>query len=159
MIDAETQNDLGKEIVAQLGKLSDYGAIIWWDSSGSQPLDGATSEWGIDVKTVNKYDPKHRYDPEERRGNYPRNTKDKNQATAEMGLKGILGILVVLDYRNDTAEIHAKEMPLQQHWDDGTIKEGAYSWPKYNAPRLLDNIKFQNPAKDFKSDYPHVSSV
>lgn len=156
MIDPESQNDLGREVVANLGELPGFGRILWWDGSGSQPLDGATSEWGIDVKAVNRNDPSHRYEPEDRRSNYPRTTKTKNEEASNLGLQGILGVLVVLDYRTDMAEIHVKEMPLRPHWFNEAIQEGSYGWQKYNAPRLLESVPFKNPYKDWRSQVPNT---
>lgn len=155
MIDPEIQNNIGKEVIAGLGSLPNYGAILWWNGSESHSIDGATAEWAIDVHTIDRNDPDHRYDPNGTR-NYPKITKGKNKATEELGLKGILGVLVVLDYRNDTAEIHVKEMPLKPHWFNEAIQQGAYSWRKYNAPKVLEKVKFNNPFKDWRRQEPNT---
>ena len=154
MIDPENQNNIGKEIIANLGELPGYGPILWWDDSGSHPFDGATKYWAIDVQTVDRNDPYHKYYADNGRHNYPKITESKNKAAKEMGLKGILGVLVVLDYRNDVAEIHAKEMPLRPHWFNEAMKAGGYSWRKYNAPKILENVKFKNPMTDWRRHEP-----
>ena len=153
MIDKEIQNDIGREIVANLGALPGYGGIVWWAGKGSHPLDGATHEWGIDVKTVDHNDPYHRYVPSGKR-NYPRVTESKNEQALQMGLKGIIGVLVEVDYRNDTAEIWAKEMPLKAHWFNNSLQSGVYGWNKYDAPRILERVPFKNPMKNPHSHVP-----
>ncbi len=152
MIDPHVQDDLGKEIIAQLGSLPGYGAIVWWDKSDKYPLVGTTTQWAIDVRAIDRNDPLHQYDYRAQK-HYPHVTKRKREFVEHFSLKGILGILVVLDYRTDMAAIHVKEMPI------AALENAAYGWTaKYEMPKLLENVPFRNPYKDHRSLAPHVES-
>lgn len=158
MIDPDEQDELGREIVAQLGELPYYGPIVWWNNTedGPKSIDGATREWAIDICSADLLDPyQQRYDPS-KGSHYPRDTKTKDAIVSQMNLKGILGLLVVLDYRNSLASIYGREMLLKPHWFNEALKEGSYGWRKYNAPKLIENVKFKNPFLDHRSSAPRV---
>lgn len=154
-IDEQTQNELGREIVAQLGQIPGYGPIVWWNNSENKmSIDGTTRLWAIDICSANIIDPyQQRYDPS-KGSHYPRDTKRKDEMVRRMNLKGILGLLVILDYRNDMADIYGREMLLKPHWFNEALKEGSYGWRKYNAPKLIEKVKFKNPYKDPHHDVP-----
>jgi hypothetical protein len=153
MLNEEDLQEIGKQVLADIKELPGYGQIIWHGQN--QVLDGATKEWGIDIKTLDRNDPNHQYTPG-RASAYPRVSEAKNYLASEMGLKGILGMLIIVDLKRDTAEIYVKEMPLTHHWYNGKIKQGAYGWRKYNAPKLLENIRIQNPLKSPNHPAPHL---
>ncbi len=152
----DSQNEIGREIIADLGHLPKYGDIIWWDNSNDHPFDGATSEWGIDIRTINRNDLDHYYDPDpdpdpdDIKGRYPHSTHNKNEAAQQMGVKGILGILVVLDYRISEADIYIKEMPLRHHLDNDNMVSGVYKWHKKDASQVLTQIPFENPYHNWR---------
>jgi hypothetical protein len=155
------QGQLGEDLVAHIGTLGEYGPITWWHeggSSASSPLDGATKDWGIEVKTIGYDAMHHRFIPgdEKEKGN-------KNDMAQQMGKQGVLGVLVLLDYRRSVADIYAKEMPLGA-WATNTPGRqtvtgvGAF---RSNAPGILHLVKevpFQNPLMDPHSPAPHVET-
>jgi hypothetical protein len=141
------QAQIGEDLVHGLGQIPGYGQIVWWHEGGAiaqSPLDGATKDWGIEVKTLGYDATHHRFIPgrtSERNG--------KNSAAAKMGLKGILGILVLLDYRRSIANIYAREMPLQP-WttNQGRLMPGGVASFRSGDPstqHLVAEVPFQNP--------------
>src|ERR1039457_6705529 len=55
------QGQIGENLVAGMKEIPGYGPITWWHPGGAgmqSPLDGATSDWGIEVKTIG-YDAMH----------------------------------------------------------------------------------------------------
>lgn len=146
------QGDIGEEVVQQLGQLPGYGPITWWSDRYNSPLDGATDEWGIEVKTANTDNTNWQFAPR------PAESETKMAMAKNMGKKGILGVLVVLDYRRSVADIYAKEFPLAG-WQtqSGALRQGLgffrASVRKTNdgrtlqptVPRFLEEIPFQNP--------------
>lgn len=144
------QGQIGENIVAKLGELPGYGPITWWHPGGAtsaSPLDGSTAEWGIEVKTLNYDNLHHRFAPGGERGDL--NIQDKNNMAQEMGLKGVLGVLVMLDYRRDVADIYVKEMPLDP-WRNaqGKWQQGVAQFRKNTAQHLVAEVPFPNPYKN-----------
>jgi hypothetical protein len=122
-ISMKDQGEIGEDIVRSLGEIPGYGSITWWHEGGAQaasPLDGGTADWGVEVKTLNVDAKNHRWIPggaRRSRAAIPlgitRDEKDdKNRAAEQMGYKGVLGVLVILDYRRSVADIYVREMPL-----------------------------------------------
>lgn len=148
------QGQIGENLVAQMKEIPGYGAITWWHpggSAGHSSLDGATPEWGIEVKTISYDATHHRFAPGGE-GDY---FEDKNKAAAEMGLKGILGLLVVLDYRRDVADIYAKPMPLEPwEFQPGKYTRGIAQFRKNSAQKLVAEVPFQSPYKDPNNPSP-----
>lgn len=136
----ETQAQIGEDLIRGLGELGEYGPITWWHQGGAiaaSPLDGATKEWGIEVKTLG-YDARHhRFVP-----GRVHEKNSKNQAAAELGKKGILSVLVLLDYRRSVADIFVKAHPL----DKGGIK--AYRSNQGGVGHLFKEVPFKNPLLD-----------
>lgn len=141
------QAQIGEDLVQGLKTIPGYGDIVWWHGGGAlahSPLDGATKDWGIEVKTLGYDATHHRFIPgrtNERNG--------KNEAAQKMGLKGVLGILVMLDYRRSVADIYAKEMPLQP-WTTarGRLMPGGVATFRSSdsmAQRLVAEVPFKNP--------------
>jgi hypothetical protein len=150
------QGQIGENIVSNLKEIPGYGPIVWWHPGGSNsnsPLDGATTDWGIEVKTI-AYDAlHHRFAPG---GESGRNTyEDKNQAAEYLGLKGILGILVMLDYRRSVADIYVKPMPIEP-WEftPGRFTRGVAAFRKDTAQKLVAEVPFKNPYMDPNNPSP-----
>lgn len=139
------QGQIGENIVAKMGEIPGYGPITWWHGGGANvnsPLDGATKEWGIEVKTY-AMDNKHwRFIP-----GHPSEKSDKNNQAAQMGLKGVLGITVMLDYRRDLADVYVKEMPLEQGVH-------TYRMSTKGVGKLATEVPFDSPYKDPNNPSP-----
>jgi hypothetical protein len=147
------QAQIGEDLIEHIGDLPGYGPITWWHPGGSlsnSPLDGATREWGIEVKTIGYDSLHHRFIPGRQK-----ERDDKNQQSREMGLKGVLGVLVLLDYRRDVADIYVKEMPLEP-WQagNGQTYQGVSTFRKNTAQKLVAEVPFKNPYKDPDSPTP-----
>jgi hypothetical protein len=142
----DEQGELGENLIESLGELPGYGPITWWHQGGAtaqSPLDGATKDWGIEVKAIG-YDAKnHRFVP----GRVKEKT-DKNVQAQEMGKLGVLGILVLLDYRRSVADIYVREYPLAR---------GVGAFRSNQATHLLVEVPFKNPLHDPHSMSPHTS--
>jgi hypothetical protein len=138
------QAQIGESLVAGLKDLPGYGPITWVHPGGSisqSPLDMATKDWGIEVKTLGYDSLHHRFIP-----GRVQEKEDKNNMAAEMGLKGILAILVLLDYRRDVADIYGSEMPLET----GGVK----TFRKHTGQKLITEVPFKNPYKDPNNPSP-----
>lgn len=149
------QADIGEDLIHAHG-LPGYGPIVWWHQGGAcskSPLDGATADWGIEVKTIGYDALHHRFIP-----GRPKEKASKNQQAAEMGLQGILGVLVLLDYRRSVADVYVKEMPLTP-WQDvqGTFRQGVVAYRKNTGLQLLEEIPFQNPFMQPEHPVPQVA--
>lgn len=140
------QAQIGEDLVANMGEIPGYGKITWWHDGGAtmpSPLDGATAEWGIEVKTLG-YDAKHhRFVP-----GRPKEKEDKNAAAAQLGAKGVLGVLVLLDYRRSVADIYVKAYPLEQ--GVGAFRSSG------GAEHLVKEVPFRNPLLDPHDPSPQV---
>lgn len=147
------QAQIGENLIQEHG-LPGYGPIIWWHPGGvsaNSPLDGTTKDWGIEVKTLGFDAEHHRFIP-----GRPSERVAKNNAAAELGLKGILGVLVLLNYRTSMASVYVKEMPLE-NWRDaqGRIHSGIAAFRSNSGQRLLEEIEFPNPFMNPHSGAPH----
>jgi hypothetical protein len=136
------QSQIGEDLVEELGKreggLPGYGPIVWVHPGGSisqSPLDMATAEWGIEVKTLGYDAIHHRFIP-----GRPKEKNDKNQMAVAKGLKGVLGILVILNYRNSLADIYVREYPV-----DLSTGAGVGSFRSQNGTHLIAEVPFKNP--------------
>lgn len=147
------QAQIGEDLVAQMGEIPGYGKIVWWHPGGAgsqSPLDGATEHWGIEVKTLNYDDTHHRFIP-----GRPNERADKNAQAEKMGLKGVLGVLVMLDYRRDVADIYVKAMPLEPwEYNPKQFTSGVATFRKNTAEKLVAEIPFKSPYKDPDSPVP-----
>lgn len=139
-ISMREQGALGEQILRGLGEISGYGPITWWADHYNSPLDAATREWGIEVKTANVDGAAQQFNlgPDER--------ITKNAAAAEAGYKGILGVLVILDYRRSVADIYVKEFTLAP-WkgNNGRWYEGVGFYRKNSDYHLVKETPFTNP--------------
>lgn len=147
--------DIGEKLVEGLKQLPGYGPITWWHSggvTGASPLDGATKDWGIEVKTILADALHHRFIAG---GNRPRagetypEKEMKNKEAEKMGKLGVLGLLVILDMRRSVADIYAKEMPLAG-WTNSTGRQinGVAHFRSNSANHLLAEVPFKNPYMD-----------
>jgi hypothetical protein len=130
----EEQSQIGEDLVQSLGTLPGYGQIIWWQSGpaagSNSPLDGLTPEWGIEVKTYNWTNVRKRgiIAPKDK-GAKARAVNDPNLFAKEREdpeldavlhhiqggrLRGLLGILVLLDFETGLADIFAHQMEEPQ---------------------------------------------
>lgn len=152
-LDMTEQAQIGEDLIRDQKELPGYGQIIWWHEGAANtpsPLDGATRDWGIEVKTLGYDAMHHRFIP-----GREQEKEAKNNQAAEMGLKGILGVLVLLDYRRSMADIYVKEMPLQT-WlnNQGKPQTGVAAFRKNTATHLLEEIPFKNPFMDPSNPSP-----
>jgi hypothetical protein len=137
-ISMKDQGEIGEDIVRSLGEIPGYGSITWWHEGGAQaasPLDGGTADWGVEVKTLN--------------------VDAKNQ----MGYKGVLGVLVILDYRRSVADIYVREMPLGETPSHPNATPGVFAWRKHNGTHLVKEVPFANPFLQPNSPAPEVSDI
>lgn len=154
-IPMQEQAQIGEDLIAHMGSLPGYGPIIWWHQGGSvakSPLDGATRDWGIEVKTIGYDAIHHRFIPG------GTTTKQmKNDEAQKMGLSGILGLLVLLNYKTSMADVYVREMPLAP-WKNaaGRTHIGVASFRSSNAEHLLERIPFKNPLVDPTNSAPQV---
>jgi hypothetical protein len=152
----QEQAQIGEDVIEHLGSLPGYGPIVWWHQGGAteaSPLDGATKEWGLEVKTIGYDATHHRFIPGR---TYEKEAKNKQ--AEEMGLKGILGILVLLNYRTSEADVYVKEMPLTP-WQNSKGRElrGVASFRSQGSTHLLERVKFNNPFMNPTSNTPAVA--
>ena len=149
------QSQIGEDLVQQLGEsetgLPGFGRITWVHPGGSisqSPLDMATNEWGIEVKTLGYDAIHHRFIP-----GRPKEKNDKNVMAATRGLKGVLGILVLLDYRRSVADIYVREYPV-----DLQAGLGVGAFRSFNATHLLAEVPFNNPFMQPEHPAPEVKA-
>jgi hypothetical protein len=152
----QEQAQIGEDLVEHLGSLPGYGPIVWWHQGGAtetSPLDGATKEWGIEVKTIGYDATHHRFIP-----GRPSEKDAKNKQAEEMRLKGVLGVLVLLNYRTSEADVYVKEMPITP-WNNASGREfrGVASFRSQGSTHLLEKVKFNNPFMDPLSGTPSVA--
>ncbi len=143
-IPLQQQAQVGEDLVEQMKSLPGYGPILWWHPGGAtsaSPLDGATKEWGIEVKTLGYDDIHHRFIPGSQK-----ERSDKNDEATQLGLKGILGVMVLLNYRTSLADIYVKEMPLEP-WSNaqGRVLQGVATFRSGVATHLVAQVPFKNP--------------
>lgn len=150
----DEQGQIGERLIRSQGELPGYGPIVWWSDNYHSPLDGATKDWGIEVKTLGYDAVHHRFIP-----GRPHEKEAKNKQAEEMGLKGILGVLVILNYRTSLADVYVREMPLEP-WSNGRGRtyRGVSSFRKNSGMHLLEEIPFQNPFVEPNNPIPVTSS-
>lgn len=115
---------IGEDIIEQMGQIPGYGPLVWWHKGGSVSnsyLDGATAEWGVEVKTVNwasqnlrmNVNPKDRI-TKNRAAADPKwfsnilQDDSLTQALPQLNLHGILGVLVIVDMHNSVADVYVR---------------------------------------------------
>jgi hypothetical protein len=142
----QEQAEIGENLIESLGELPGYGPITWWHQGGAtaqSPLDGATKDWGIEVKAIG-YDAKHhRFVP-----GRVKEKDEKNAQAQEMGKLGVLGVLVLLDYRRSVADIYVREYPIDR---------GVGAFRSNSANHLVAEVPFKNPLHDPHSVSPHTN--
>lgn len=150
------QGDIGEGVIKNLKNLGDYGPITWWSDTYNDPIDGGAGDWAIEVKTLCIDVKNHRFIP----GPQPR--KEQMIARAkELGFSGILGVLVILDYRRSVADIYVKEMPLEPWIHPRNKREiaGPFAYRTGNEEKFLAEIPFDNPFLNPQSDEPQSSDI
>jgi hypothetical protein len=139
------QSQIGEDLVQGLGErqggLPGYGPVTWVHPGGSvsqSPLDMATAEWGIEVKTLGYDAIHHRFIP-----GRAKEKSDKNAMAVAKNLKGVLGLLVILNYRTGLADIYAREFPVNPVTGAGvgTFRSGL-------SQHLIAEVPFKNPFMD-----------
>jgi hypothetical protein len=150
------QAEIGENLIRNIGTLGEYGPITWWHDGGAasnSPLDGATKDWGIEVKTIGYDALHHRFIPGGKRklsdGTFRDEKQDKDDHAVQMGKLGVLGVLVLLDYRRNVADIYVREYPTAQ---------GVGSFRSKNGTHLIKEIPFNNPLMDPHDPQPHVQT-
>lgn len=108
------QGYIAEQVVRDLGHLGNYGRISWWSDRYNEPLDGATDEgWGIEVKSVSTRARNFAYFPGTRAAK-----RRKDAFARERGWRGILAVLVVLDFAASTAAVHVRPMRRMRYFED-----------------------------------------
>ncbi len=126
-ISMEEQASIGEDLVQALGEIPEYGPIAWWHNGSAvsnSALDGATIEWGIEVKTYNWTNVRKRGIINARDKvakaaaiNDPQLFADKlsdpelNKVIDKLDFRGLLGVLVLLDFETGLADIFGHAMP------------------------------------------------
>lgn len=141
------QAQIGEDLVYGMGEIPGFGKINWWHEGGAaanSPLDGSTEDWGVEVKTIGYDSMHHRFIPgrEEEK-------KAKNADAVRLGKKGVLGVLVLLDYRRSVADIFVRPYPS----DKGI---GSFRSRQQAASHLVKEIPFKNPLLDPHDPAPYV---
>jgi hypothetical protein len=135
------QGDIGENLLKEIGYLPGYGKIVWTSPTYTSPLDMATEEWGIEVRSYNVDNAALQFNvgPDEK--------ITKNAAAAEAGYKGILGVLVALDFRRSLADIYVKPFTLNEPWGSyrGQPRTGIGFYRPNGTYRLLEEVPFRNP--------------
>lgn len=146
----DEQAQIGEDLVENMKEIPGYGPITWWHQGGASanaPLDGATAQWGVEVKTLGYDATHHRFVP----GRVKEKT-EKNEEAERLGKKGVLGVLVMLDYRRSVADIFVKEYPLEE----GGVK--AFRSSQAGTEHLVKEIPFRNPLLDPHNPSPQVDT-
>lgn len=143
------QGDIGEALVKDMGELPGYGKILWvhpGTSVSPSPLDMATADWGIEVKTLGYDAVHHRFIP-----GRPKEKADKNAMAIARGLKGVLGVLVLLNYRSGLADIYVREFPV-----DPATGKGIGTFRSGLSQHLVAEVPFHNTLMDPSHPDPHV---
>lgn len=135
------QGQIGEQVIRSLGQgntafTQRYGPITQWSEVYNSPLDGQTREWGIEVKAIGADAMHHRFV-----AGSPSTKSNKDQAAAQAGLKGVLGALVILDFRRSLAEVYVKEHLLSRGIGNFRSTEG-------EGQHFLASVPFKNPMLD-----------
>jgi hypothetical protein len=132
------QAQIGEDLIESLKEIPGYGLITWVHPGGAlshSPLDMSTKDWGIEVKTLGYDAIHHRFIP-----GRVKEKDEKDQMALGRGLKGVLGLLVLLNYRSSVADIYAREFPV-----DPTTGKGVGTFRSINAQHLIAEVPFKNP--------------
>lgn len=143
------QGQLGEQVVRELGQgntpfTQKYGPITHWSDIYNSPLDGQTRDWGIEVKAIGADAMHHRFV-----AGSPSTKANKNQAALQAGLKGVLAILVILDYRRSVADVYVKEHPLDRGIGNFRSNDG-------QGQHFLASVPFRSPLLDPHDPSPIV---
>lgn len=149
------QGDIGEEIVKSQKVVPGYGAITWTSGTYNDPIDLATKEWAIEVKTICIDTKNHRFIPGSRK-----RKEDMINRAKELGYEQILGLLVIVDYRTSMANVYAMEMPLEP-WkaQNGQTVQGPVAFRKHNGQHLIEEVPFKNPFMDPNNSEPNVQKT
>lgn len=155
----EDVGQIGENIVLQMREIPGYGPITWWHPGGAgspSPLDGACGDWGIEVKTVTYDSASHYWHP-----GSGKEIEDKSAQAAQMGFKGILGVMVLLNFRDDKADVYVKELPLTPWRDAAGVQRpgGAAKWHKRTGVKVASGIPFESPYKNPHNPAPGPYSM
>lgn len=151
----QEQGDIAEDIVQAMGSIPGYGPIIWWADDYNSPLDGATNEWGIEVKSANFDNTRHRWMVYKKK-----EVADKHEMALAKGHKGILGILVVLDFSSSTADVYAKALPFYEETDDlgNPYQTAIKTFSKSKAEVIAEGLPFKNPFMDPDHGAPSIKT-
>ena len=154
------QAQIGEDLIEKMGHVPGYGQIVWWHQGGAtakSPLDGAVEDlnggtWGIEVKAVNADAKNLRFIP-----GGPKYKQMKNNHAEREGWRGILGVLVMLNYRTSKADIYIREMPLEP-WIAGNGKtvQGVAAFRHKDGIQVIGGIPFDNPLVNPNDPSPNV---
>lgn len=158
---------IAENILQANGEIPGYGPITWWSNDYKSPLDGGTTDWGIEVKGIDFHSKTHRFIPGKPKSKYA-----KNEMAEQRGYKGILGVLIVLDFVRSVADVYGQAYPVQrrantvsrvpgggfgQHdsvsWQQAYTNDwqsGIQAYWKQGASsmRLIEEVPFKNPFND-----------
>jgi hypothetical protein len=144
------QAQVGEDFVHNLGEIPGYGPITWAHEGGAiaqSPLDFATHDWGVEVKTLGYDAIHHRFVPGREHEKI-----EKNKMALARGHKGVLGLLVLLNYRNGLADLYGRAFPA--HPTD--FRKGVGTFRSFNSEHLLARHPFANPLTDPSNPLPIV---
>jgi hypothetical protein len=104
------QGDIGELLIQEIEDLDTWGHIQGWCEEYNSPLDGITDlGWGIEVKTRSTRAKSLAFSP----GKADCRLRKRREAKLR-GLKGILEILVVLDFENSVARIYIQARRIRE---------------------------------------------
>lgn len=162
--------DIAENMIEAMGEIPNVGKILWWHQGGSSaqsPLDGMTLDWGIEVKAYGgriTLDP----DPKKRERGiinaadkvkkaeaindpalFARSLGDPNliALVQKQKLKGLMGILVIFNFFESTAEVHAVPMISATYPEPMASTDVNHLVPK-NGFIIADQVPFNNPLSD-----------
>jgi hypothetical protein len=142
------QGKLAEDIVEQMGELPGYGPITGVRSTYHSAADLACGPWAVEVKSAN-FDGKHlRFWP-----GSPTEKASRNERAEKDGYQGLLGVLVVLNFRDSEADVYVREMPFSGVMVNGRMKHGLYAYRSHTGQQLAARIPFSNPLLN-----PHQSA-
>jgi hypothetical protein len=146
------QGDIAEGLVQGLKEIPGYGPITWWSETYNDPIDGGCGDWAIEVKAICIDAKNHRFIP-----GPPKRKGEMIARAQELGFSGIIGMLVILDYRRSVADIYSMEMPLDP-WKDQTGRErqGPVAFRKHNGQHLVAEVPFANPFLNPASPEPQT---
>lgn len=134
------QGILAERVVEGMGELPGYGPITSAHATYHSAADLTCGQWAVEVKSANA-DGKHlRFWPGSQRDRVSRNRR----AEAD-GFIGILGVLVVLNYRTSEADVYVREMPFAGTKVNNVVKKGLYAYRSHTGTQLAARLKFENP--------------